>query len=78
MDNAAELDVWLRVHDTNGPSWRTEQKMNERVVELAAGLWNSAGRKNGRDLDFWLMAERMVRQDLEWRARHALWEKEKA
>ena len=52
--------------------------MNERVTELAAGLWNSAGRKSCGDLDFWLMAEWMVRQDLEWRARHHLREKEKA
>jgi hypothetical protein len=45
--------------------------MNERVSELAAALWNSAGRESGRDLEFWLMAQRMVWQDLEWRARHA-------
>jgi hypothetical protein len=45
--------------------------MDERVSELAAALWSSAGRKSGRDLDFWLMAERMVWQDLDWRARHA-------
>jgi hypothetical protein len=48
---------------------RPEQKLDERVVELAAGLWNSAGRTGGRDLDFWLMAEQMVRQDLEWHQR---------
>jgi hypothetical protein len=48
---------------------RPEQKMDQRVVELAAALWNSAGRTRDRDLDFWLMAERMVRQDLEWRQR---------
>lgn len=45
--------------------------MDERVSELAAALWSSAGKRSGRDLDFWLMAERMVCQDLEWRARHA-------
>lgn len=43
--------------------------MDERVMELAAALWNSAGRESGQDLDFWLMAERMVRQDLDWRRR---------
>ena len=40
--------------------------MDERVMELAAALWSSAGRNSSRDLDFWLMAEQMVRQDLEW------------
>jgi hypothetical protein len=48
---------------------RLEQKMDERIMELAAALWSSAGRNSGRDLDFWLMAERMIRQDLEWRRR---------
>ena len=43
--------------------------MDERVTELAAALWSSAGRKNGRDLDYWLRAEGMVREDLEWRRR---------
>lgn len=43
--------------------------MNQRVRELAAALWSSAGQKNGRDLEFWLMAETMIRQDLEWCSR---------
>jgi hypothetical protein len=77
MGNAAENDAGPGVHDTHRPCWRTEEKMNERVSELAAGLWNSAGRKSGRDLDFWLMAEKMVLQDLEWRARHAIGNKQR-
>lgn len=44
-------------------------KMNERVSELAAALWRSAGQRSGSDLDYWLMAEAMVRQDAEWRRR---------
>jgi membrane-bound ClpP family serine protease len=71
MENAAEQEIGPTLGDTSGASWGTEQTMNERVTELAAALWSSAGRKNGRDLDFWLMAEKMVREDLEWRARHA-------
>lgn len=52
--------------DSCGLPRRPEQKMDERVMELAAALWSSAERNSSRDLDFWLMAERMVQQDLEW------------
>jgi hypothetical protein len=71
MANGAEesLRRSLQANLANPQGTEETMKMNERVSELAAALWRSAGRTNGSDLDYWLMAEAMVRQDVEWRGR---------
>lgn len=77
MENAAEHVLWPvgesnnSLENSNQPARDREENMNQRVRDLAAALWNSAGRDSGKDLDFWLMAESMVRQDLELSPRYS-------
>lgn len=34
---------------------------HEEIAELARQIWESEGRQAGRDLDYWLLAERQLR-----------------
>lgn len=43
--------------------------MNDAIERLAHTLWEKAGQPEGRDLEFWLVAEQLVHAD-EQRATH--------
>lgn len=46
----------------NNPSIAESNKLDQQAIgQLAFQLWDKAGRPSGKDLDFWLEAEKQLR-----------------
>jgi hypothetical protein len=43
---------------------------HEEIAELAYELWNKASREQGRDLEFWLEAERQFQSNVQGGTKH--------
>lgn len=41
----------------------TDKSNHEEIAGLAFELWNTAGRKQGRDLEYWLEAEKQFQSN---------------
>jgi len=50
----------VSIHIMQTPRHQNTSTQHDEIASIAAGLWEQAGRPAGRDLEFWLNAERRV------------------